>query len=70
MNARADVQPDLVVLAVDGARRELTVAQFFELPLSRRIQCVIERTVSFYARGREVDRHEALAAIRAQRAAG
>lgn len=47
---------------------ELTVDEFFALPLSHRIRHVIERTVSFKLRGIEVDQREALAALRRMRA--
>jgi hypothetical protein len=67
MNAAADLVLDRVIISGPD-RRDLSVAEFFRLPLSLRIRCVIERTATFYARGREVDRHEALAALRLQAA--
>jgi hypothetical protein len=39
-----------------------------ELPLSTRIRHVIERTIVFHERGREVDQKQALAMLRRLRA--
>jgi hypothetical protein len=64
-----DLVLDRVVISAPGERRDLSVPEFFRLPLSLRIRCVIERTATFYANGREVDRHAALAALRLQAAA-
>lgn len=63
-----DLLFDRVLLKQDGNWVELTVDEFFELPLSHRIRHVIERTVAFKLRGVEVDQREALAALRRMRA--
>ena len=48
--------------------RQLSASEFFELPLSVRIEHVIARSASFFLRGREVDRTQALAELRKARA--
>jgi len=58
---------DRVLLFRGGRWEALTVDEFFALPLSSRIQHVIERTVAFQLRGTEVDQKEALAALRRMR---
>lgn len=55
---------DSVVLVAPAPARRLSSREFFELPLSVRIQHVIERTARFYAADREIDRVQALAEIR------
>ncbi len=48
---------------------EITVREFFGLPLSTRIRHVLERTVEFRRAGQPVDPHEALAELRRLQAA-
>ena len=59
---------DRVLLQRAGKWQIVTIDEFFALPLSARIQHVIERTVAFQLRGAEVDQKEALAALRRMRA--
>ena len=61
---------DRIVIQTGPTRRELTVSEYFALPLSQRIRCVLDRTVTFYAGDREIDRQEALDALRLLRATG
>ena len=58
---------DSVIISNGATPRRLSPAEFFELPLSERIQHVIARTASFYSAGREIDRVKALAEIRRAR---
>ncbi|MBK6696038.1 MAG: hypothetical protein IPG50_28085 [Myxococcales bacterium] len=59
---------DRILIARDGATREMTPEQFFALPLAERIEVVVQRRASFWAGSAEVDAKEALARIRAARA--
>jgi hypothetical protein len=59
-----DVPFDRVVITEGGERREMTVAQFVELPLDQRIHYILERTLVFYRGDVEIDRRVALAGIR------
>jgi hypothetical protein len=69
--ARGDVTVfDAVFIEQDGAWKPISVSDFFAMPLSRRIRHVLERTVSFRLRGVEVDRKDALAALRKLQASG
>ena len=61
---------DRIVLQTGLTRRDLTVSEYFALPLSQRIRCVLDRTATFYAGDREIDRQEALDALRVLRATG
>ena len=58
---------DRVVLLEAGAQRTLSVEQFLALPLSQRIKVVLERQVTFYQDGAEIDRNVALGSLRTVR---
>ena len=58
---------DAVSICDGGVWRPVGVAEFFDIPLSRRIRHVLERTVRFSLRGVEVDRKDALASLRRNR---
>ena len=55
---------DSVLIDDGGGWRPISANDFFAIPLSRRIRHVLERTVSFRLKGVEVDRKDALAALR------
>jgi hypothetical protein len=57
-----------VLLKQGDAWVEVTVDEFFALPLSKRIRHVIDRSVAFQRDGKEVDQKEALAHLRRMRA--
>ena len=72
MNVEIDEEGyfDRVVITDEGAGpRVLNRDEFLRLPLSQRIRCMIQRTASFYAGAREVDRAVALNALRRARIA-
>jgi hypothetical protein len=58
---------DRVLIREGGAWKQISLDEFFALPLSLRIRHVIERTVAFQLNGTEVDQREALAALRRAR---
>jgi|LNFM01.1.fsa_nt_gb hypothetical protein len=60
---------DRVVIQDASGRRELTVEQFLEIPLSERIRSVISRTATFFDGPREVERMSALDSLRRARMA-
>jgi hypothetical protein len=59
---------DRVVVHEPQGTRTLSAEAFFSLPLSQRIQFVVERKVSFLAGSESVDPKTALAQIRRSRA--
>ncbi|MGH7440493.1 MAG: hypothetical protein ACRENE_32795 [Polyangiaceae bacterium] len=61
---------DSVSICDGGVWQPIGVAEFFEIPLSRRIRHVLERTVRFSLRGVEIDRKDALASLRRTRTDG
>jgi hypothetical protein len=61
---------DRILLYRDGQIVQLSIEEFFGLPLDSRIRHVIQRTVTFELAGRPVDQKEALAALRLLRATG
>jgi hypothetical protein len=61
---------DAVSICDHGVWRAIGVEEFFEIPLSRRIRHVLERTVRFSLHGVEVDRKDALASLRKSRIQG
>lgn len=67
MSAATEIPSDPFdrVVLVDGvASRTLLPDEFLALPLSVRIRCVLERTVTFYLGNDVVDPHAALDALR------
>jgi hypothetical protein len=58
---------DRVLIREVAGWKQITLDEFFALPLSRRIRHVIERTVACQLNGAEVDQREALAALRRAR---
>lgn len=69
-SALPDAPFDRVIVDDAGGRRELSPDEFFALPLSVRIRCVLERRASFFLGHVEVDRREALDSLRRARAVG
>ncbi len=59
---------DTVFLREPSSWREITIDEFFELPLSERVRHVLERNVAFWRDGVEIDKKEALAVLRKLRA--
>jgi hypothetical protein len=55
---------DRVVIVEAGRRDELTVEQFLQLPLDRRIQLVMTRSLEFYAGIQPVEQKAALSSLR------
>ena len=55
---------DRVVLSDEGGRLELTVEQFLELPLDKRIRYVLSRDIEFFQGTARVERRLALASLR------
>jgi hypothetical protein len=55
---------DRIAFGAGADRREVSLAEFLALPLSLRIRCILERTVTFYGAGREIDRNLALDSLR------
>jgi hypothetical protein len=73
MSARpeSDVVPfDRVVVTEVSGSRTLSVEGFLALPLSQRIRLVLDRSVTFYNKDREVDRNLALDGLRKARISG
>ena len=61
---------DEVVIIDESGTHELSLAQFFALPLALRVSCLIQRTATFYSHGREIDRKEAVKYLRRRLATG
>lgn len=67
--SRALLQVFDEVHVLRGGRWErIPIEEFFAMPLNTRVRRIIERSVAFYRQGEEVDRKEALAALRKLRA--
>jgi hypothetical protein len=64
MSSTPEPSFDEIVIRRDGEWHALSVAQFFDLPLSLRIRHVIERSIVFKRQGQEVDQKSALAVLR------
>lgn len=62
--------PDEIWIIVDDKERQLSVAEFLDLPLSQRVGQVLRGTARFYRRGREIDPKKALAAVRRDHVGG
>jgi hypothetical protein len=58
------VKVDSVVIGAGADRREVSLDEFFAMPLSQRIRAILERSVTFYGAGRELDRNAALDSLR------
>jgi hypothetical protein len=69
MSSTGEPAFDEILVRRDGDWYALSIAGFFELPLSLRISHVIERTIVFKRQGREVDQKAALAVLRRMGAA-
>ncbi len=65
-----DVPFDRVVITEVSGTRTLSVEGFLALPLSQRIRLVLDRSVTFYSKDREVDRNLALDGLRKARISG
>jgi hypothetical protein len=65
-----DVPFDRVVITEVSGTRTLSVEGFLALPLSQRIRLVLDRSVTFYKKDREVDRNLALDGLRKARISG
>ncbi len=65
-----DVPFDRVVITEVSGSRTLSVEGFLALPLSQRIRLVLDRSVTFYSKDREVDRNLALDGLRKARISG
>ncbi len=65
-----DVPFDRVVITEVSGTRTLSVEGFLALPLSQRIRLVLDRSVTFYNKDREVDRNLALDGLRKARISG
>lgn len=61
--------PDTITITTDAGTRSVGVDEFLSLPLSERINHVLSKTARFYVNGEEIDGKEALAAVRARKAA-
>lgn len=61
---------DEVRITAPPAVQTLTPAEFFALPLAKRLRYVIAKTAVFLCGGVEVDPGDALAQVRVDRAAG
>ena len=61
---------DRVVITDVSGSRTLSVEGFLALPLSQRIRLVLDRSVTFFNRDREVDRNLALDGLRKARISG
>jgi hypothetical protein len=63
-----DVVCDRVVVRDRDASRDMTIDEFFRIPLAERLQLVIGGAVRFFSGDGEVAPREALAALRKRRA--
>lgn len=55
---------DRVVLTEHGEERSMSLEDFFDLPLSKRIRFLIDGAARFYAGSEQVDTGDALAHLR------
>lgn len=55
---------DRIVLEQDGRSREISLAEFLELPLNVRVRHLIERKVTFFKDGLELNAQRVLAKLR------
>lgn len=60
--------PDRVVLTEAGVSRELTVAEFFQIPVDRQVEFLIKGAVIFFSGATQLRTLEALKVLRAERA--
>jgi hypothetical protein len=59
---------DRIVVVDGGVRRDMSVGDFFKLPLERRIEHILSRQLEFRRGAQDVDSRVALRALRARNA--